>query len=238
VLTGRDADGTPWVSALTGPAGFLAAHGTTLDVRAVPGGPLRDLPAGQQVGLLAIGFEIRRRMRVNGLLSEVGPDGLTVEVEQAFGNCPSYIQQRRLAPSPTPARPDPGAVVRAADTFFLGTTHPTRGADATHKGGPAGFVRVADGELWWPDYAGNNMFNSMGNIEVDSETALLFVDFAGGAAVHLSGRARLEWVPPGSPGDDDGTGRRVRFHPERVVTSVLPIRGGDAVPSPHNPVPR
>lgn len=196
MLTGRDADGRLWVSPLTGPAGFLAAHGTTLDVHAVPGGPLRDLPAGQQVGPLAIEFEIRRRMRVNGLLSGVGPDGLTVEVEEAFGNCPSYIQQRTLAPAAALTQPDPWAVIRAADTFFLGTTHPTRGADASHKGGPAGFVRVADGELWWPDYAGNNMFNSMGNIEVDSETALLFVDFAGGAVVYLSGRARLEWVPP------------------------------------------
>jgi predicted pyridoxine 5'-phosphate oxidase superfamily flavin-nucleotide-binding protein len=238
VLTGRDSDGTLWVSPLTGPPGFLAAHGTTLDVHAVPGGPLRGLPAGQQVGLLAIEFEIRRRMRVNGLLTGVGPDGLTVEVEEAFGNCPSYIQQRTLAPAAASAQPDPWAVIRAADTFFLGTTHPTRGADASHKGGPAGFVRVADGELWWPDYAGNNMFNSMGNIEVDSETALLFVDFAGGAAVHLSGRARLEWMPPGSPGDDDGTGRRVRFRPERVVTSALAVRGGAAVPSPHNPLLR
>jgi hypothetical protein len=31
-------------------------------------------------------------------------------------------------------------LIRSADTFFLGTTHSERGNDASHRGGPAGFV--------------------------------------------------------------------------------------------------
>jgi predicted pyridoxine 5'-phosphate oxidase superfamily flavin-nucleotide-binding protein len=247
-ITGRDRTGSLWISPLLGPAGFLAGRGSTLSVGAAPADadPLHALPVGQQVGLLAVEFAIRRRMRVNGQLTEVGPDRLTIEVEQAFGNCPSYIQQRLVEPTAAaePAHAiqsgglDAGhrAMIRAADTFFLGTVHPTRGADASHKGGSPGFVRVDGSELWWPDYAGNNLFNSMGNIAVNPEAALLFVDFATGRSLHLSGRAELEWLAPGSAGDDGGTGRRVRFTPRQVVaTTGLPVRAIGVNPSPYNP---
>ena len=249
VITGRDRRGSLWISPLLGPAGFLAGHGTTLEVGAAPvaGDPLSALAVGQQVGLLAVEFAIRRRMRVNGQLSEVGPDRLTIEVEQAFGNCPSYIQQRLVEVTESAGASvmaverdglDAGqrAMIRAADTFFLGTAHPTHGADASHKGGTPGFVRVDGTRLWWPDYAGNNLFNSMGNIAVNPEAALLFVDFATGRSLQLSGRAELEWVVPGSAGDDGDTGRRVWFSPERVVAmSGLPVRAVGVNPSPYNP---
>ena len=247
-ITGRDRAGSLWISPLLGPAGFLAGHGTTLDVGAAPeeADPLHALPAGQPVGLLAVEFAIRRRMRVNGQLTEVGPDRLTIEVEQAFGNCPSYIQQRLVEPTGVSETAqavesdglDAGqrAMIRAADTFFLGTAHPTRGADGSHKGGRPGFVRVDGSQLWWPDYAGNNLFNSMGNIAVNPEAALLFVDFGTGRSLHLSGRAELEWLAPGSAGDDGDTGRRVRFSPERVVAmTALPVRAAGVNPSPYNP---
>ena len=42
-----------------------------------------------------------------------------------------------------------------------------RRRDASHRGGSPGFVRVDDGDLWWPDYAGNNMFNTLGNLAAD-----------------------------------------------------------------------
>ncbi|HEX4223079.1 MAG TPA: pyridoxamine 5'-phosphate oxidase family protein [Pseudonocardiaceae bacterium] len=248
-LTGRDRRGALWTSPLFGAAGFLDGLGTTLDVHAVPteSDPLHALPVGQEVGLLAVEFAIRRRMRINGLLSEVGPDRLTIDVEQAYGNCPSYIQQRVL--EPTASRPttsvateteslNPGqrAIIEAADTFFLGTAHPTRGADASHKGGTPGFVRIDGADLWWPDYAGNNLFNSMGNIAVNPEAALLFVDFTTGLTLHLSGRAELEWITPGSAGDDGNTGRRVRFHPDRIVSAPrLPLRAIGVNLSPYNP---
>ena len=248
-LTGRDRAGSLWISPLLGPPGFLDGHGTTLDVHAAPPetDPLHQLPVGQPVGLLTVEFAIRRRMRVNGTLTEVGPERLVIDVEQAFGNCPSYIQQRVVEPTPGRAAVAKAvesdgldsaqrAMIRAADTFFLGTAHPTRGADASHKGGRPGFVRLDGDELWWPDYAGNNMFNSMGNIAVNPEAALLFVDFATGRTLHLSGRAELDWLAPGAPGDDGNTGRRVRFHPDRVVTApALPLRANGVNPSPYNP---
>jgi predicted pyridoxine 5'-phosphate oxidase superfamily flavin-nucleotide-binding protein len=248
VITARDDGHRLWTSPLLARPGFLDAHDRQLTVHAAPdnGDPLDGLVAGQPVGLIAIEFATRRRLRVNGTLTDAGPDGLQITVDQAFGNCPKYIQQRHLVHT---ARGESATVLRAdelsaedvalithADTFFLGTVHPTRGADASHRGGPPGFVRAEGGQLWWPDYPGNNMFNSFGNLEVDNTAALLFVDFDTGASLQLSGTAAVEWITPGGRGDDGGTGRRVRFAVESVVSGHrLGVRSTPAQPSPHNP---
>lgn len=247
VITARDAEHRLWTSPLHGAPGFLRAHDGALTVSAVPpkGDPLRSLPAGQPVGLIAIEFATRRRVRVNGTLVQAGPDGLEIEVDQAFGNCPKYIQQRTVEPVAAGSSigaahrdrldAEDGALIARADTFFLGTVHPSRGADASHRGGTPGFVRVDGSQLWWPDYPGNNMFNSFGNLAVDDSAALLFLDFATGRALQLSGTAVLEWTDPGTPGDDGGTGRRVRFRPEAVVASASGLRAQPPVASPYNP---
>src|ERR1700744_5892018 len=191
-LTGRDDAGRLWVTPLTGSPGFLnVTSPTTLEVGVAlpPGDPLHGLPAGQPVGLVVVEFAARRRVRGNGTLLQTGPRRRVVKVEQAYGNCPQYIQQRVLVPEHLD-QAEAGDVrrghtlaaedielIRGADTFFLGTTHPERGSDASHRGGQPGFVRVDGDQLWWPDYAGNNMFNSFGNLDVDPETALLFLAF-------------------------------------------------------------
>ncbi len=256
VLTARDGSGRLWTSPLAGPPGFLTPQAETLEIGTAPGpdDPLRDLPAGQDVGLIAVDFAHRRRFRVNGRLVRAGSDGLLLTARQAFGNCPSYIQRREVsataghhpAPEATPAVPSgascaapPSAeeegIVTRADTFFLGTTN-THGADTSHKGGPAGFVRSEGSSLWWPDYAGNNLFNSMGNLVLDPTASLLFLDFTAGTALHLSGRAEVEWLAAGSPGDDGDTGRRIRFHPEQAVSRATGLRASGPVEySPHTP---
>jgi uncharacterized protein len=236
-FTGRDEEGALWTSPLVGPSGFLDATATTLRIHALPlpGDPLRDLPDGQAVGLIVMDFARRRRLRVNGVLIARNAEGLRVDVEQAFGNCPKYIRPRHLegdADAIAVAASSGGAALSAAqralltgtETFFLGTTHPERGVDTSHRGGPAGFVRVEDRSLWWPDYPGNNMFTSFGNLAVDDTAAVLVPDFATGTSLQLSGRADVEWVPPGSAGDDGGTGRRVRFTVQQVASGALPVR--------------
>jgi uncharacterized protein len=228
-LTGRDQTGRLWTSALSGPPGFL--HALSPQMLAVDGGladgdPLHGLPAGQKVALIAVEFAARRRFRVNGLLTEANPGGLAIEVEQAYGNCPQYIRPRALdagtfgGPGGT-ARTgaalceQDSSLVSAADTFFLGTTHPGRGSDASHRGGPPGFVRVfSDGTLRWADFPGNNLFNSLGNLAVDPEAALLFLDFAAGRTLHLSGTATVEW-DTAQPEQDSS--RSVVFSPQRLV---------------------
>jgi predicted pyridoxine 5'-phosphate oxidase superfamily flavin-nucleotide-binding protein len=249
-ITAHDAGGRLWTSPLYGRRGFCAAHDTTLIVssRTSHGDPLQNLRPPQRIGAVLIDFGRRRRLRINGTLSRVGPHEIVIAADQVFGNCPQYIQQRELRPTgvdpdatadvryPDELEPDHIAQIARADFFVLGTTHPTRGADTSHRGGAPGFVRVDGGRLWWPDYPGNNMFNSMGNLVEDPAAALLFIDFAAGSALQLSGHAEVEWIAPGAPGDDGGTGRRVRFTPHRVVsTKGLPRRLLDHLPYPRNP---
>ncbi|GAY14957.1 pyridoxamine 5'-phosphate oxidase family protein [Mycobacterium sp. shizuoka-1] len=234
LLTARDRAGLLWISPLSGPAGFVrAATPTTLgvDCRFPPTDPLYELPPGQPVGVLVMDPAVRRRFRVNGLLARVD-SRLTAEVDQAYGNCPKYIRARRLEMprgGATPRRtleyagsalrPQDRRLIESADTFFLGTTHPASGNDASHRGGPAGFVRVDHDHLCFPDYPGNNLFNSLGNLAVDPTAALVFADFDSGTTVQLSGTATLGWQDI-TPGDELATGRRVAFTPERVVVTA------------------
>ena len=108
-------------------------------------------------------------------------------------------------------------LVTAAETFFLGTAHPTRGVDSSHRGGPSGFVRAEGNQLWWPDLPGNNMFNSLGNLAADPAAALLFIDWTDGAVLALSGTADVSWLDARPPRDETETGRRVRFTTEAAV---------------------
>jgi predicted pyridoxine 5'-phosphate oxidase superfamily flavin-nucleotide-binding protein len=248
-ISARDGDGTLWTSPLIGGPGFLDAVGpTTLAIHYEfpQSDPLHHLAADQPVGLVVMEFAARRRVRINGTLV-AGRDGtLTVDVDQAYGNCPQYIHRRRTAPgasSDSPARvgttltPADIAHIRRADTFFLGTSHPTHGVDTSHRGGTPGFVRVDDGGagLWWPDYPGNNMFNSLGNLAADPVAALLFVDFTTGAALHLTGRAEVVWTEGMVPGDDGGTGRRVQFTLERFAARFTSVHSDDVEAYRDNP---
>lgn len=101
-------------------------------------------------------------------------------------------------------------------TMFLGTSHPTRGVDSSHRGGGRSFVHVEGQQLWWPDFPGNNMFTSIGNLVVDTTAALLFVDFTSGASLHLSGVAGPDWSPKPSPDVSDQIEHAVRFTPTRI----------------------
>lgn len=74
--------------------------------------------------------------------------------------------------------------------------------------------------LWFPDYAGNNLFNSLGNIAVDPSAALLFIDFDTGTTLQLSGEAALTW-DGSTPAEKVHTVRGVSFTPRHVVVARI-----------------
>lgn len=205
-ISARDPHGVLWVSPLAGPAGFAdLIDDRTVIIRApLPqADPLSgafDVPA--DCGLIALDPARRRRMRVNGTATRRGDD-LTIQVDMAFANCPKHIQrrERRIAPpAGEPAvsarsaslAPHQQAMIERADTFFMGTHVPGRGADCSHRGGNPGFVRVDDAQrLHWPDYPGNAMYATLGNLELDPAAALLFLDWEHGHALQLTGQATL-----------------------------------------------
>jgi predicted pyridoxine 5'-phosphate oxidase superfamily flavin-nucleotide-binding protein len=227
VIATVDADGNPTASLLGGATGFASATNERT-VRITPSFGHRervreDIDLTGVVGLLAIDQGTRRRIRINGNASRDG-EAIVISTAEVYSNCPQYIRPRfvRARDSATPSVSIGNELTSAqqqwiadADTFFLASAHPQRGADASHRGGPPGFVTVASpSRLSWSDFPGNNMFNSLGNLAVHPRCGLLFVDFARGATLQLRGMARID-------GDD-----------ERVVTVDLDdvIETLDAIP--------
>jgi len=101
--------------------------------------------------------------------------------------------------------------LRQSDTFFLSTYHPVKGADASHRGGFPGFIRVPnETQISWPDYSGNGMFMSLGNIVVNPIAGILVINFETGKALQISGEASINFHES-SPGSD------VLDHAERTV---------------------
>ena len=254
VLAAQTPDGAVWASIVTGPPGFLAIedHGAALHIRANvrPADPLiSTLVEGARVGLVAIDFEARRRFRINGhVVSTV--DGLRLGVDEAYGNCPKYIQsyvpradvrgQQSEPRSGTQLDLSQISWIARADAFFLGTVHPTVGADASHRGGAPGFVRVlSPTELAWGDYSGNTLFNSLGNAAVEPAAGLLFIDFETGSTLQLTGRLTIDWSP-GAAAEIPGAERVLRFAIDRVLQTdaAIPLRWILSEPSPFNPPAR
>ena len=82
------------------------------------------------------------------------------------------------------------APLAQADTAFVATRAP-EGADVSHRGGTPGFLRVDDGTVSWPDFQGNAMFNTLGNLVVDPACGLTVVDPEDGTTLYLSGQATV-----------------------------------------------
>ena len=71
---------------------------------------------------------------------------------------------------------DDKAFIESAPFFFLATADAERLPDCSFKGGMPGFVRVTGpSELAFPDYDGNGMFRSLGNVLVNPNVGLLFI---------------------------------------------------------------
>jgi predicted pyridoxine 5'-phosphate oxidase superfamily flavin-nucleotide-binding protein len=207
----------------------------------LPGDPLADtLRDGTPLGLLGLEPQTRRRNRMNGTVVACSDAAFTVRVDQSFGNCPQYIQARE------PRRVDdaPGAtqglgatlneaartLVERADTLFIASAY-ADGVDVSHRGGKPGFVRIdvdaAHGHttLTLPDFRGNNLFNTLGNIAAHPRAGLLFVDPARGDVLQLTGDAEIVWDGPELQAFD-GAQRLLRVHMTegRWRQCALPLR--------------
>jgi len=71
---------------------------------------------------------------------------------------------------------DDKAFIESVAYFFVATADAQGRPDCSFKGGLPGFVRVtAPSELAFPDYDGNGMFKSLGNVAVNASVGLLFI---------------------------------------------------------------
>ena len=194
-------DGRVHASALSGAA--RALDDTTIVLRPASGHIAvvrEDVAATGVIGLLAIDFATKRRMRVNGR-AEVRGDEIVVSTDEVYSNCPQYIDGHARPIDLAFTRTDRTTslserqqrTIAEASTFFIASAHPERGADVSHRGGPPGFVHADSDRVSWPDFPGNNMFNTIGNLLVNPRCGLLFVDMAAGTALQIEGVASVQW---------------------------------------------
>ena len=90
------------------------------------------------------------------------------------------------------------AFVEASPFFFLATADAQGRPDCSFKGGRPGFVRVAAPDLLiFPDYDGNGMFRSLGNIRVNPHVGMLFVRVGDKPGrLRVNGRAEVVFDDP------------------------------------------
>lgn len=87
------------------------------------------------------------------------------------------------------------AFIESASFFFLATADAEGRPDCSFKGGPPGFVRIPEPDLLvFPDYDGNGMFKSLGNIKANPHVGLLFISMGEKPQrLRVNGRASLHF---------------------------------------------
>ena len=250
-------DGYLWTSVWCGAPGFVhSADGQRLGITASMMAPSPDDPvrprtaAGRDVGMLAIELASRRRLRINGTI-EADSNELVVLVRESVPNCPKYIQRRQSYDVSTPASfvspgrqgrmldDDTRELVGRADTAFVGSLHPDRGVDTSHRGGSPGFIEVVDPtSLRVPDYPGNSLFMTLGNFAIDSRASLAVVDFEHGRLLSLSGSAHVDFDADDPYQVTGGTRRFWNFAIREWIQFELPreVQWELLEASPFNPV--
>lgn len=217
-----DDENNVWASVIAQPNGLVSINNDkSLSINSKPfsGDPLNDVLRAQtlnastpaRIGLLGIQPETRRRNRMSAQFNALHDKGFNLDVVQAFGNCPQYIQQGQITPIHREKSEQSqllvdefddalSAIINKADTFYVASStkaeynNASKGADVSHRGGRPGFIRIDDNKtLTIPDFIGNNHFNTLGNFLVNDSAGLLFIDFDTGDVVMLTGKATILW---------------------------------------------
>jgi len=238
VLTSVDTvSGDVRVTPLFGKTGDLNAvseNEIVISRNCIPVGDiLYNCPPTTPLSLLAIDLQQRRRLRINGMAKSLATDsdsGLLLEVQEFSPNCPKYINQRKIVFDKQGAAPinasaireerthlteSDQAFVRAMDTLWIGSYAPGVGADTNHRGGQPGFIRVTSANtIEWPEYRGNGMFFTSGNLELNDKAGVTLIDFDSGSFIQMTGRAEVDWQHDGRY---EGATRVIRYQIEHLV---------------------
>jgi len=114
-------------------------------------------------------------------------------------------------------RDEDRAFIESVEFFFLATADADGRPDCSFKGGPPGFVRVpAPDRLVFPDYDGNGMFKSLGNIQANPQIGLLFIAMGEKPKrLRVNGRATLHFAGD-TLADTPGAQIIVQVTPEHI----------------------
>lgn len=220
---------------------------------------------GKMLSGLAIDLMTRKRVKIAGemiagTVKEVQvevkgePDTkqdqiqLVTKIDQSLGNCPKYLNQYELhsalvnstLTSKGSSLSDEGrALISNSDMFFLTTSSPVD-ADTNHRGGPPGFVRIiSPTQIIYPEYSGNRLYQSLGNLKMNPKIGITFPDYETGDVLYITGTTDVlvgmdaANLLPGS-----NLAVKIKIDEARLVKGGLPFRGVRKIPSPYNPLVR
>ncbi|KAH0364680.1 putative oxidoreductase, partial [Aureobasidium melanogenum] len=241
----------------------------TLVGRDAKGEIVKEEGEGRLLSGLAIDLDTRKRVKLAGRMvagtlgstdgendtgghEQQGILQLVVRIDESLGNCPKYLNRREISPATTDPKLISNSVplderavelIHQVDLMFLSTSSGSS-MDTNHRGGPPGFVRclLQEGgctQFVYPEYSGNRLYQSLGNMMLESKAGFCFPDFDTGNCLFVSGHAEILFgkdaaeVMPRS-----NLAVRVTITAARLVASVLPFCGNTGEFSPYNPVVR
>ncbi|RAK97756.1 putative oxidoreductase, FAD-binding [Aspergillus ibericus CBS 121593] len=215
---------------------------------------------------LIVDLETRRRAKLHGKgisgsldpadqeeipgLGHTGTAHLTVHIDASLGNCPKYLNKKRIIPtlpapkliSNSPQLSSEGvSLLDRADCLFVSSSHGSIDMDTNIRGGPPGFVRLVSNEpsgavFAYPEYSGNRLYQTLGNLQANPLAGYVFPDFDNGAALYITGQTQIligkdaARVLPRS-----NLAVLVTITAARYVEKSLSFRGIAGEPSPYNP---
>lgn len=215
---------------------------------------------GRVMAGLSIDLATRDRVKLGGRLvaskvdltaeEDVARVQMAMLVEESLGNCPKYLNKKNIYPhipfprlisDTLPLPPEAMGLLDKADLFFLSSTD-GHSMDTNHRGGPPGFLRVISNnaengtQLIYPEYSGNRLYQTLGNMHERPLAGICVPDFATGDVLYLTGETKI------LVGDDAArllphTKLAVKIHvtAARFVRDGLPFRGEVVDYSPYNP---
>lgn len=225
----EDSDGEIWLSLLVGERGFISVPSPQeikFDLGKITSSRedifFKNIATEPTVGLLFHEAAKRARYRAWGTVSEV--DGyLSFNIKMGYPSCPKHIQRETIEVPENPKeilpRSESGTTlgtlekdwIVGAHTFFISTQTKKGDIESSHRGGEPGFIEILeDGTLRVPDYLGNSMYSTLGNIYQNPKAALLFVDYEKGGTLQLTGLAKLQF-DQNSEADFHKSGETGRF---------------------------
>lgn len=214
---------------------------------------------GKMVGGLAIDLETRRRVKLYGRMvagaisateEGLGEVQLVVKIEQSLGNCPKYLNKKHIIPhlaKPTlvsdtlPLPQSAIDLIERSDLFFISSSNHESDMDTNYRGGPPGFVRIlANNEdgltLVYPEYSGNRLYQTLGNLESTPQAGLVFPDFNTGDVLYITGKTEiLAGKAASNLIAHTNLAVKIKVEGARFVTDALSFRGQEGEYSPYNP---
>lgn len=166
------------------------------------------------------------------------------------GNCPKYLNKKRIRPhiphpklvsSELPLSQEALEVISKSDLFFISSSNHASDMDTNHRGGPVGFVRVLENDsdevsIVYPEYSGNRLYQTLGNLQTTPQAGLAFPDFETGNILYVTGHTEiLTGKNASSLIAHTNLAVKITINSARYVSDGLAFRGRPGEYSPYNP---